>query len=328
MQDKTISEMTMQPRDYSPAFAAWQQSARNVIYRPDHFEDPLFGIIEGRLAGTPCVFDKRLAFREGEVTMWAGQNGNGKSLLTGQVALQLLAAGQKVGIQSFEMTPARTLYRMLRQGWGRLPTKYDAQSNLKKIQAFLKYCRDAGLLLSNEKQAITIEGVLGVSVVMAKEFGCKHIFIDNLMKVVHAEDDYTGQKEFVQGCCQIARELSVHIHIVHHVRKGGSEKDEIDKFAVRGSSAIVDQIDNLVLIRRNLDKERLAEQRELTPTEDQDAADSLLRVSKQRNGDFMGLVPLWFDKRGTVFCTSPDRALPRLLPDSALPPDCLDGREI
>ena len=167
-----------------------------------------------------------------------------------------------------------------------------------------------------------------MSVVMAKEFGCKHIFIDNLMKVVHAEDDYTGQKEFVQGCCQIARELSVHIHIVHHVRKGGSEKDEIDKFAVRGSSAIVDQIDNLVLIRRNLDKERLAEQRELTPTEDQDAADSLLRISKQRNGDFMGLVPLWFDKRGAVFCTSAERALPRLLPEYALPADCLDGREL
>ena len=106
MQDKTISEMTMQPRDYSPAFAAWQQTARNGIYRPDHFEDPLFGIIEGRLAGTPCAFDQRLAFREGEVTMWAGQNGNGKSLLTGQVALQLLAAGQKVGIHALSNAAA------------------------------------------------------------------------------------------------------------------------------------------------------------------------------------------------------------------------------
>ena len=323
MQDKaTVSDLTMQPRDYSQNFTAWQQSARNVIYRPDHFEDPLFGIIEGRLAGTPCVFEQRLAFREGEVTMWAGQNGNGKSLLTGQVALQLLAAGKKVGIQSFEMTPARTLYRMLRQCWGRLPTKFDAQANEKKVHNFLMYCRDAGLLLSNEKSSITIEGVLGVSVVMAQDFDCKHIFIDNLMKVVHAEDDYTGQKEFVQGCCQIARELSVHIHIVHHVRKGGSEKDEIDKFAVRGSSAIVDQIDNLVLIRRNIEKERLAEQRELSPTEDQDAGDSILRISKQRNGDFMGTVPLWYDKQGAVYCTSPERVLPKLCPKSCLPKDC------
>lgn len=323
MQDQaTVSDLTMQPRDYSQNFTAWQQSARNVIYRPDHFEDPLFGIIEGRLAGTPCVFEQRLAFREGEVTMWAGQNGNGKSLLTGQVALQLLAAGKKVGIQSFEMTPARTLYRMLRQCWGRLPTKFDAKANEKKVHNFLMYCRDAGLLLSNEKSSITIEGVLGVSVVMAQDFGCKHIFIDNLMKVVHAEDDYTGQKEFVQGCCQIARELSVHIHIVHHVRKGGSEKDEIDKFAVRGSSAIVDQIDNLVLIRRNIEKERLAEQRELSPTEDQDAGDSILRISKQRNGDFMGTVPLWYDKQGAVYCTSPERVLPKLCPKSCLPKDC------
>ena len=54
-------------------------------------------------------------FRPGEVTLYAGSNGGGKSLITGQIALGLIKQNQKICIQSFEMKPKRTLYRMLRQ---------------------------------------------------------------------------------------------------------------------------------------------------------------------------------------------------------------------
>ena len=40
-------------------------------------------------------------FRPGEVTLWGGANGNGKSLVTGMVALSLCAQGEKVAIASF-----------------------------------------------------------------------------------------------------------------------------------------------------------------------------------------------------------------------------------
>ena len=41
-------------------------------------------------------------FRPGEVTLYAGSNGGGKSLITGQIALGLIKQKQKICIQSFE----------------------------------------------------------------------------------------------------------------------------------------------------------------------------------------------------------------------------------
>jgi twinkle protein len=40
-------------------------------------------------------------FRPGEVTLYAGSNGGGKSLITGQIALGLIKQGEKVCIMSF-----------------------------------------------------------------------------------------------------------------------------------------------------------------------------------------------------------------------------------
>ena len=54
-------------------------------------------------------------FRLGEVTIYAGTNGGGKSLITGQIALGLVKQNRRVCIASFEMKPKRSLERMLRQ---------------------------------------------------------------------------------------------------------------------------------------------------------------------------------------------------------------------
>ena len=57
----------------------------------------------------------QVQFRPGEVTVWGGANGQGKSLVTGQVTLSLCSQGEKVCIASFEMKPMKTLERMGRQ---------------------------------------------------------------------------------------------------------------------------------------------------------------------------------------------------------------------
>jgi twinkle protein len=61
------------------------------------------------------------AFRPGEVTLWAGVNGHGKSLITGMAALSLIAQGEKTCIASFEMKPRKSLERMTRQWTAELP---------------------------------------------------------------------------------------------------------------------------------------------------------------------------------------------------------------
>ena len=56
-----------------------------------------------------------ISFREGEVTVWAGYNGHKKSMLTGQVMLDLCEKDEHCLSISLEMPPRRTLGRMARQ---------------------------------------------------------------------------------------------------------------------------------------------------------------------------------------------------------------------
>ena len=94
------------------------------------YEDVVETILSGKVSGIPFVFAPKLAFRAGEVTVWGGMSGHGKSLITGQVAMQLALAGERVGISSFEMSGARTIARMVRQHFG--------EKSAKGIPAFLK----------------------------------------------------------------------------------------------------------------------------------------------------------------------------------------------
>ena len=57
----------------------------------------------------------QLRFRGGEVTLWQGINGHGKSQLLGMVCLGFAAQMERVCIASFEMTPRATLHRMMKQ---------------------------------------------------------------------------------------------------------------------------------------------------------------------------------------------------------------------
>ena len=97
--------------------------------------------------------------------------------------------------------------------------------------------------------------ILGMVKYCAKELGITHVFIDSLMKCVKAEDDYNGQKDFVDNLCAIAKDLDVHIHLVHHLKKPSKEGDMPDKHDTKGSGSITDQVDNLFMVWRNKPKE-------------------------------------------------------------------------
>ena len=47
--------------------------------------------------------DAWMYFAPGEVTLWAGFNGSGKSMIQGQVLTEFALQGQKICIASFEM---------------------------------------------------------------------------------------------------------------------------------------------------------------------------------------------------------------------------------
>lgn len=247
-------------------------------------------------------------FRPGEVTVWGGANGNGKSLVTGQVGLSLCAQGEKVCIASFEMKPAKTLERMGRQFSGFNPNdpafagSDAATQELLDVYRQFKEWTDGRLWLYDQQGTVTTRQVCAVVRYCAKERGITHFFVDSLMKCVSGEDDYNGQKQFVDELTSIARDNGIHVHLVHHIRKPTDESHKPTKYDYKGSGAITDQVDNVISVWRNKAKEK---KRDEDKQVDEKEPDALLICDKQRNGEWEGSIGLWFDRASLQYVGGP-----------------------
>lgn len=248
---------------------------------------------------------KLLQFRPGEVTVWGGPNGSGKSLVTGQVALSLCAQDERVGVASFEMKPIRTLERMGRQWTKCNPNDplvlSDPSERREMIDLFEQFrdWTDSRMWLYDQQGTVHWKQVCAVARYCAKELKITQFFIDSLMKCVAGEDDYNGQKAFVDEACAIARDNNIHIHLVHHIKKPATDSQKPSKYDFKGTGAITDQPDNVVCVWRNKEKERnVRAGKAVSETE----PDAMLIVDKQRNGEgWEGNIGLWFDRNSQQF---------------------------
>lgn len=239
-----------------------------------------------------------IQFRPGEVTVWGGPNGSGKSLVTGQTALSLCAQGEKVCVASFEMKPMKTLERMGRQ-WTHMSMADDHNLADPRMRAILtdvyeqfRDWTDTRMWLYDQQGTVQWKQVCAVARYCAKELGITQFFVDNLMKCVAGEDDYNGQKAFVDELCSIARDSNIHIHLVHHIKKPSTENAKPTKYDFKGTGAITDQPDNVIVVWRNKEKERKFQDGKATAMTEPDA---MLIVDKQRNGEgWEGNIGLWY----------------------------------
>lgn len=243
-------------------------------------------------------------FRKGEVTLWSGQNGHGKSLMTSQIALSLIGQGERICIASFEMKPSVTLQRMARMWIGANPftPEFQGDKGLKILDdlydQFGEWTENK-LWLYDQMGTADAQTIMGMARYCAKELKVNHIFIDNLAKCVHGEDDYNGQKGFIDELTAIARDYDIHVHVVHHLKKPANENAVPDKHDNKGSGAITDLVDNVMLVWRNKIKEDDLKQNGPYAKSKADP-DHLLLCRKQRNYEGSGegepTIKLWFHR--------------------------------
>lgn len=247
------------------------------------------------------------SFLPGEVTCWAGVNGHGKSLMTGQVVLSLMAQDERVCVASFEMKPKKTLERMTRQWSGQNPSgewlrSPEVIASFTDLYEQFGAFSDGRLWLYDQQGTVKTPTILGVIRYCAQELRIQHIVIDNMAKCIKGADDYNAQADFVDELCAAARDWNIHIHLVHHIKKLGSETDVPDKMDVKGAGEIVDQVDNLLIVWRNKRKEKDAAAGKKVAA---DECDAFLICDKQRNGDWEGRIALWYDAESQQFVGSP-----------------------
>ena len=157
------------------------------------------------------------------------------------------------------------------------------------------------MYLYDQQGTTTPEKVIAMSRYCAVELKVKHIVIDSLMKCVKNEDDFNGQKSFIDELTALARDHNVHIHLVHHIRKQASDEVTPNKNDLKGSGSISDQVDNVFLVWRNKKKEN---QRNRGEQIDESQGDTFLMNEKQRNGEAQEWYQLWYHAASQQFVES------------------------
>lgn len=263
---------------------------------------------EDRVQGIVMPWEKmegHFELRPGELSIWAGESGAGKSMLISQIMAHLLQGPTKVLIASLEMRPEETLRRMITQCAGNpSPTEGWVRQWFSAV--------DDRLYLYNKLDTVDADRMVKATRASAEFLGVTHVVIDSLTKCRLPTDGpghLSAQTDFIDSLQWTAKHIDVHIHLIAHMRKpeGSRRVGEASKFDIRGASQITDLADNVLLLTRNHQKEKIADQEaagEILSESDRqtlDEPDSFLRIDKQRyNGD-QRTYGLWYDNHSLSF---------------------------
>lgn len=220
-------------------------------------------------------------WRKGELTIWTGQNGSGKTTILNQICLFLNSKKIKTCIASLELRPARYLRWAVCQALGK------NNPNPNEINAVFEWLYEKMYIL-NVSEDIEQDQIFDVFEYAARRYGIEHFVIDSLMKVkLPMQDEYAAQKEFVSRLSSFVKKHQVHCHLVAHPRKTASDRDKPDKVDVKGSGDITNLADNVLSIWKPEDD---GSRNSLDP-------DAILYVKKNREFGELGGIKLFFDKR-------------------------------
>ncbi len=242
---------------------------------------------------------KTIKLRPGEVSVWAGINGHGKSQIVSDVTASLVCSGVRACVASMEWRTPKWLLRMVCQiGAVSTPTESYARQIVRQLADTLWTFDVAG--------SSKAERIMEVMEYALRRYDIRLFVIDNLTKCGFADDDYSGQKKFVEGLADFARRTGAHVILVAHMRKGESEDHFSGKFGVKGSGGITDMVATVIEVWRNKAREQALQRFAADPEhfplppkydpEGERGMDAMLIVHKQNANGEEPQVRLWFDK--------------------------------
>lgn len=296
---------TLDPVELKSAGAFADEVVRLFYPPPDH------------VPGIRLPWEKtegKVLLRPAELTIVSGINGHGKSVLTSQIALDACAQGHRACIASMEMLPKLTLQRMVKQASGisSLMEKEPIPSIpwIRGIHSWL----DDKLWLFAVTGTAKADRMMEVFAYAVKRYAIALFVVDSLAKCGIDEDDYNGQKQFVERLKDFTLETNAHVLLIAHPRKSGSEEEQPGKMDVRGAQSITDMADNGCSLWRNKRKEEVTAKPEQDRTEAEkkqlEWGDAYLHWWKSRNGGWEGKFALWWHDQSQQYVAS-EKARPR-----------------
>ena len=193
-------------------------------------------------------------FNKGELNVWSGSNGSGKSSILSQLALESSNNGFKTALFSGELPADKAMNWIQLQCAGKnytKPTKYENYYTLDDVKRReVNEWLDGKLFIYNNDCGLKVEFVTkAIDDLIAKE-KIDVVIIDNLMAMdlgnVQGER-YEKQTNLVMAMSQLARKRNVVIHFVAHPRKAIGFLRKTD---ISGTADITNIADNVFIVHR------------------------------------------------------------------------------
>lgn len=239
------------------------------------------------------TYQKGLYFRRGEVTVWTGNSGNGKSTLMNWIQLCGVCQEKSVYVCSLEVKAENTAKKIAHASLcsdGEPRTMDNYELWLKLLGHRIVLCDVVGFI----KQEVLFQQMHFAF----QRYGVSQIFIDSLMRIEGLTENYSGQLDFLNKLQEFAKATGTHVHLVCHPSKIKDRK--VGMFDVKGAGDIVNNADNVVVVTRNPEKSAIEKERELTDDEHK-MHDTEVLVEKQREGGWTGTFYLKFNRFDYTF---------------------------
>jgi twinkle protein len=241
-------------------------------------------------------------FRASEMTLINGVNGHGKTELVGHIAVEAMSQGVRTCIASLELKPGKMLARLTRQA---ICTASPQREEIVMTNEWFSDRLWVFKLTGTAKAGRLLE----IFAYARRRYGIELFVIDNLAKCGLDEEDYTGQKDFIDTLCDFKNEHNCHVLLVTHSRKT-NESSPTGKMDVKGTGALTDMPDNVMAVWRNIPRELAQRKAERQGYESLDKDEqaavampaSMIRLLKQREGEgWIGDIGATFDPRSHQF---------------------------
>jgi twinkle protein len=200
----------------------------------------------GVMSGWPELDQTLKGFRGGELTVWSGYSGSGKSTVIGWLINVWAAAGVRCFVASLEIPKESYLWWLAMQGLGMA----DEQITDEDYDRWSEWVNPSYVHL-NRATSITLDDLMAAFTYAVQRYNCRQFVADNLMKITCPGDPLQAQGRIVTALKDFAIEWGVHVHLVAHPKKPpqtGAHK--MTKYDISGSADIPNLADNVLIVNR------------------------------------------------------------------------------
>ena len=222
-------------------------------------------------------------FRPGELTIFSGPTGCGKTTFLSQLSLDLCSQGIRTLWGSFEIKNTRLIAKMFRQTSPK-PIEALSESELATLQSNFQ---SLPMFFMGFFGSALFEDVLDTMEYSVRTNNISHIILDNLQFMLSGQDSGAIDKfaiadRVIGQLREFASKRNVHVTVVVHPRK---EDDGVPlgMNSISGTAKATQEADTVMILQNLAERGRVIE------------------VKKNRFDGTLGSIPLGFDKKIHMF---------------------------